>query len=364
MTDLIARLLLKTQQFDQGLGASTKQVKEFQAKIDGLSKGATMSMMKFAGAAGIGVSATALLKSTIDSTQTTSDLFEKRMDQVKASVDSFFSSIAKGDFTGFISNLQNVIDKAGNLSVTLDDLATKRIFTGIESAELERGIVKNMALARNTSLSEEVRKKAKKEAESLLEQQSLLYKDLADKNTEAKNDLVKSLMAKQGYSGDLKQEDIDILLKETNRGKLESLGEKYKQLLNKEGVAKEEYLRSFDLFNKKLTEGAKRGLDSAKEDINNFLSEKYLISEEKKLESGKVLPEVKVSGEMAKMAASFFQISDPDMEKVRTLVEEVKALDTANDQRLSRLGSLENSLNKSGSKKAPDRKSTRLNSSH
>ena len=53
MADLITRLLLNTQQFDNNLGKSTKQIQGFQQKIQGFSSGAVSAFTKFAGVLGV-----------------------------------------------------------------------------------------------------------------------------------------------------------------------------------------------------------------------------------------------------------------------------------------------------------------------
>lgn len=49
MADLITRLLLNTQQFDNNLGKSTKQIQGFQQKIQGFSSGASVPLQNLRG---------------------------------------------------------------------------------------------------------------------------------------------------------------------------------------------------------------------------------------------------------------------------------------------------------------------------
>ena len=53
MPDLITRLLLNTQQFDQNLGTSSKQIQGFQQKINTFSSGAIGAFSKLAGGVGL-----------------------------------------------------------------------------------------------------------------------------------------------------------------------------------------------------------------------------------------------------------------------------------------------------------------------
>ena len=52
MADLITRLLLNTQQFDNNLGKSTKQIQGFQQKIQGTDSTTGKALYKICGGTG------------------------------------------------------------------------------------------------------------------------------------------------------------------------------------------------------------------------------------------------------------------------------------------------------------------------
>jgi hypothetical protein len=69
---------------------------------------------------------------TMDATQTTGDAFEKITTQGSAAVDTFFNSLSRGDFSNFLSGLQNAISKAGELADVMDELQSKSLFNDVE----------------------------------------------------------------------------------------------------------------------------------------------------------------------------------------------------------------------------------------
>ncbi|MFR8357462.1 MAG: hypothetical protein ACLVEJ_18715 [Parabacteroides sp.] len=105
MADLITRLILNTQQFDQNIGKSSKQIQGFQQKIQGFSSGAIGAFTKFAGGIGLAISAGEALNKMMRSNQTTSDMFDNNMNAARDSVDAFFRSLTTGDWSVFSNGI-------------------------------------------------------------------------------------------------------------------------------------------------------------------------------------------------------------------------------------------------------------------
>lgn len=221
MADIITRLLLKTNDFDVNLEKSKKSVNTFQSGISNMASTAGSSVMKFAGGIGLAVGASEALMKTIESSQTTGDAYVKMMDQAKASVDSFFASIALGNFDGFVSNLQNVIDKAGDLSVALDNLGTKTLFNNAEVDDLntQYQIELNAAKARN--ISDEERNKHLAKAKEYLLQITGLQQSLATSNTDASYTALQAEISKMGFGNNVSREMWDYLIKDSKRSDVE-----------------------------------------------------------------------------------------------------------------------------------------------
>lgn len=226
-SDLITRLFLNNQQFDSRLKESKGQVETFKNGVS--SAGA--SLLKFAGMFGAAVTAGEAFNKTINSTQATGDAFAKVMDQGKASVNAFFTSIAMGDISGFIDNLQTIIDKAGSLSEILDELGTKTLFSNSELNTLmfQKKIQENMA--RDRTRSDIERNRALKEAREIQMQINSLQRDLAKQNETSSLATVKSAITQQGFKGDFSAKDWDFFQKESNRKQYTGLSEKYKEFM-------------------------------------------------------------------------------------------------------------------------------------
>jgi hypothetical protein len=122
--DLVTRLLLNTNQFDDNIRNSTRQVQQFQ----NVGQSITSTIGKFAGILGLGMGAMEAFNRTMEATQTTGDAFERVTTQGSAAVDTFFNALSRGDFSSFLSGLQNAINKAGILADTLDELQSKSLF--------------------------------------------------------------------------------------------------------------------------------------------------------------------------------------------------------------------------------------------
>lgn len=239
MSDIITRLLLKTNEFDANLNNAKQSVNGFQGGISSAAQTAGAGIAKFAGAIGLAVGATEAFNKTIGSTQTTGDTFAKIMDQAKASVDAFFTSIAMGDFGGFLSNLGNVINKAGDLSVMLDELATKSLFSNAElnTLMLSKKVQEN--IAKDKTKSDKDRNAALLEARRIQLEINKLQTGLANTNQQSAYSTLDSAIAKQGLKGNVARSTWDYALKESNRSNLINYANEYRAKSQKVDNAKE-----------------------------------------------------------------------------------------------------------------------------
>lgn len=231
MSDIITRLLLKTNDFDANLEKSKKSVTTFQSGIASMANTAGASVMKFAGGLGLAIGAGEGLMKTINSSQTTGDAYVKMMDQARASVDSFFSSIALGNFDGFLSNLQNVIDKAGDLSTALDNLGTKTLFNKAEVDDLNTKYQLELNKAKARNISDEERNKHLAKAKEYLIQMATLQQSLATANTDTSYTALQAEIAKMGFNKNVSREMWDYLIKDSKRSDIEKTSSAHKDKL-------------------------------------------------------------------------------------------------------------------------------------
>ena len=231
MSDIVTRLLLKTNDFDANLEKSKKGVNNFQGGISNMAKTAGAGIVKFAGTIGVAMGAYEGLMKVINSSQTTGDAYVKMIDQAKASVDSFFSSIALGNFDGFLSNLQNVIDKAGDLSVALDNLGTKTLFNKAEVDDLNTKYQLELNKAKARNISDEERNKHLAKAKEYLIQMATLQQSLATANTDTSYTALQAEIAKMGFNKNVSREMWDYLIKDSKRSDIEKTSTAHKDRL-------------------------------------------------------------------------------------------------------------------------------------
>jgi cysteinyl-tRNA synthetase len=91
--DLVVRLLLNSQNFNDNIKGSSKQLKQFE----NASKSIKNIIGKVGGALGIGVTAFQIFNKGMKSTQLTSDNFDNAINSAKTTVDTFFYSLVSGD---------------------------------------------------------------------------------------------------------------------------------------------------------------------------------------------------------------------------------------------------------------------------
>lgn len=169
MADLITRLLLNTQQFDNNLGKSTKQIQGFQQKIQGFSSGAVSAFTKFAGVLGVAYGATELLQKGLNSNATLQDKYNSLMQAGSTVTDQFFTAIYSGDWTVFndgiekaIKNAKEYADTYRNVQRMLETTSIKFEQTDARKTQLEAIIEED-----DTKPLEE-RKKAQQELDRIL----------------------------------------------------------------------------------------------------------------------------------------------------------------------------------------------------
>lgn len=213
MADLVTRILLDNKNFNDNIARSKKELETYNnitSKVTGVIGGLTAGL-------GLAMGASEAFTKTINSSQSTGDAWTKRTDQMTASVDSFFTSLAMGDFSGFLNNLQNVIKKAGDLADLMDELATKSLFTNSELSGLNMQRQIYLNISKDRTKSDADRKQALLEAEKIQKRITVLQKSEAGTNRQVAKATVRAALAKQGYKGEVASKGIDILLKESNR---------------------------------------------------------------------------------------------------------------------------------------------------
>ena len=168
MADLITRLLLNTQQFDNNLGKSTKQIQGFQQKIQGFSSGAVSAFTKFAGVLGVAYGATELLQKGLNSNATLQDKYNSLMQAGSTVTDQFFTAIYSGDWTVFNDGIEKAIKYAKEYADTYRNVQRMLETTSIKFEQTDARKTQLEAIIEDDTKPLEERKKAQQELDRIL----------------------------------------------------------------------------------------------------------------------------------------------------------------------------------------------------
>lgn len=168
MADLITRLLLNTQQFDNNLGKSTKQIQGFQQKIQGFSSGAVSAFTKFAGVLGVAYGTTELLQKGLNSNATLQDKYNSLMQAGSTVTDQFFTAIYSGDWTVFNDGIEKAIKNAKEYADTYRNVQRMLETTSIKFEQTDARKTQLEAIIEDDTKPLEERKKAQQELDRIL----------------------------------------------------------------------------------------------------------------------------------------------------------------------------------------------------
>lgn len=162
MNDLITRLLLNASNFNDNLSASTRQVQQFQQRMNTMGNVMSGVFTKVLPMIGAATTAYEAFNKIINSTQSSQDAFNRIIDQGKGAVDSFFTSIANGNLSNLIDDLKTATKEAGNLYNALDSLGSLEIRSNFAISMLEAQRDIYQLKVKDVSLSKEEREEAQK----------------------------------------------------------------------------------------------------------------------------------------------------------------------------------------------------------
>lgn len=160
MSSILTWLRLDTKDFDAKLARSKRSVNNYQSSIASMAKTAGTGFLKFAGGIGIAVTASEGFMKTIRGSQELSDKFDNSINAAKSSVDTFFSSLATGDFSVFNKGLSDIISKAYAASAALDQLGNTRMAYNYFGTKTQAEIAEYQAVAADKTQDKGIRETA------------------------------------------------------------------------------------------------------------------------------------------------------------------------------------------------------------
>lgn len=211
MSDIITRLLLKTNDFDANLEKSKGSVNSFQGGISNMAKSVGSSFVKVAGGIGLAVSAGEGFTKLLNSLQTLGDQTAAAMMSAKTGVDEFFYSLGSGDFTSFLSGMDDIIAKSKEAHSALDQLGNTEISFDYFQGKFDESIAQARLNAKNKQLGNDERDQSFKDWDNELKKKEEAGKTVA---ADALNALTKSIAVGTKLSAkDISLNDFEKVMK-------------------------------------------------------------------------------------------------------------------------------------------------------
>lgn len=234
--DLVARLLLDSNQFDRSIQNSKTEVKGFQEqgeKASGSVRSFTQSLglnaSKIVGWGAVVGVATTVGKAFYDGlnlTQSSADKMDASISGARASLDTLKVSLASLDFSNLLDGLRESFREGKKLSEMLDELATKKLFSDTEYSRLDVEREKQMLIAEDKSKSVETRRAAIAKAKEIEKKQIELSEQLAQQNISTGRQGIRTEFSKQAKGKyTLSDSEIDYLVSESNRADYSKIAE-------------------------------------------------------------------------------------------------------------------------------------------
>ena len=244
MSDIVTRLLLKTNDFDANLNKSKKNVNGFQSDISKMSGVAVSGVMKFAGVLGIAVTASEGFNKVMNSSQTLGDEYARTMDGLKGGVDQFFYSIGSGDWTPFMNGLTETIRLAREAYNAMDQLGNTKMSFSYFDAKNQATIQEQITILKDKDSTEEQKKAARELLDKTLKDQEEIVGQYKQRSQNALQAMVKAAIGLDGV--DVSAMDIDKVL----RLDVSSVGDKQKAQLAKQY---KDFVDEYDRLKAKFT---------------------------------------------------------------------------------------------------------------
>ena len=163
-----------TKEYDANIQKARKQLERFGE--DNLSAGGILKQLsgslvgvaaKFASFGAVAATAMKVVKDAFMSTESNIDAWEGTVASAKSVYESFVYSLNSGDFSGFLSNLDNVVSKAKEAYEALDELGTRMTIINPERAKLQTRQTELKSIIRREGAGSEAGKRAQADLRSL-----------------------------------------------------------------------------------------------------------------------------------------------------------------------------------------------------
>lgn len=225
--DLFVRLGLLSDGYVQGI----RSAKEATARFEQAISGAKAALGKIAAVVGVAGGAYEAFNRTMQASQTTADAYDVAIAGAKAATESFFQTIATGDWSNFIDNIKEAIKYGREYQEMLDVIGDKQDSFDYSKSATRIIIAKARDIINDPSTTKEQKIKALREAEEEINKLKAISGGLAE---DIKRAIVAHVNATTGEI--VTEQDVDNFY----RNKLSGLDKAYTAYKEKaEAVEKE-----------------------------------------------------------------------------------------------------------------------------
>lgn len=280
MSDILARLLLNTSDYDSKLKKAKGSTTDFATAIAGKAAGAAM---KLAGALTAVAGSAMTFESIIRGSQTTSDEFDRVIRSATTSVETFFTAVSTGDFTSFNRGLDDMIARARLANDALDQLGNTTMSYNYFNAKNQADFAEAITVLRDKNATADEKAAAKATADRIMGSQKEITEQLA---LRSKNAIAALVSEKNTLNlNKISRVDIDDVLAldvsamgDTMKEDLKAAYKEYENIYNK---MKEQYTTleatsEIGVFRSVVNQ---KGLDQAMEGITEKYKHAILFNE-------------------------------------------------------------------------------------
>ena len=206
LLDLAMKLSANIAELKRGIEESNRQLRGLNRNTQNIGRDMTMAFAKVAGAVAVLRGSMSQVREVMNSTMTTADTLRRVTDGMAGSMQTFNRSLATGNFSGFITNIQNAYRAAQAYSDILDELAKKQLSVTLQDIDLATNIFRLDQIIYSDDSSEARVRAALAEKEVLYKKHYDTLQTLAEENSRAL--LNKMKMTMRGEIG-ARPEDVE-----------------------------------------------------------------------------------------------------------------------------------------------------------
>lgn len=209
--DYKVKLAIDSKEYRAALRAANAEAKQFkkqqkesfQTAGKGASDGigmAVSAMRKLLPAASVGAAAYKVLDKAIKENQSWTDEWARITASARATYDGFVDSLVSGNFSGFFSNMREIISTARDAADALDALGTNKIFNSKELSQLRAEQARLKFELKRDDISPELRDQYRQQLAANSQQQLDVTKSQANQSMQTAAALLVSELAKRGVN--------------------------------------------------------------------------------------------------------------------------------------------------------------------